>query len=46
MTAILDATSMQYSYDEMGSVRVSYQNGCIGFEWVAGPLKGEMGEFQ
>ena len=35
---------MQYTYSEMGTVRVSYDRGCIGFEWVAGPLQGETGD--
>ena len=41
---LLDGTTMQYTYSEMGTVRVSYENGCIGFEWIAGPLQGETGD--
>ena len=41
---LLDGTTMQYTYDEMGTVRSSYQDGRISFEWVSGPLKGETGE--
>jgi len=44
MTDMLDGITMQYTYGEMGTVRVSYDNGCISFQWVAGPLKGESGE--
>ncbi len=41
---LLDGTIMQYTYSEMGTVRVSYENGCIGFEWIAGPLQGGTGD--
>jgi len=34
---------MEYTYSEMGTVRVSYQKGCISFEWLAGPIEGETG---
>ena len=44
MTGILDGTLMVYTYPEMGTVRVSFENGSVSFEWVAGPLKGEAGE--
>ena len=44
VTDMLDGTTMRYTYKEMGAVRVSYDNGCISFEWVAGPLQGENGE--
>ena len=38
---LLDGTTMQYTYNELGTVRASYENGCIGFEWLAGPMQGE-----
>ena len=38
---LLDGITMQYSYTELGTVRASYKNGCIGFEWLAGPMQGE-----
>ena len=34
---------MQYTYQEMGTVRTNYTDGRIGFEWIAGPLSGESG---
>lgn len=40
---LLDGTTMQYTYDEMGTVRASYDNGCISFEWLSGPLQGVTG---
>ena len=40
---LLDGTTMQYTYEEMGTVLVTYDQGCIGFEWVGGPIKGETG---
>jgi len=43
-TDILDGTLMVYTYNELGTVRVSYDNGCVSFDWVAGRLKGETGE--
>ncbi len=42
-TGILDGTTMQYTYNELGTVRATYENGCIGFEWLAGPMAGETG---
>jgi hypothetical protein len=44
VTDMLDGTTMQYTYSEMGTVRVSYDNGCVSFQWVAGALQGETGE--
>ena len=44
MTGILDGTLMAYTYPEMGTVRVSYRGGRVSFEWIDGPLKGEVGE--
>ncbi len=44
MTGMLDGTVMVYTYPEMGTVRVSYEGGTVGFEWLAGPLKGQAGE--
>jgi MoaF-like len=44
VSGILDGTLMVYTYPEMGTVSVSYRNGSVSFEWVAGPLKGEVGE--
>ena len=41
---LLDGVTMQYSYAEMGTVRTVYDNGFIGFEWLAGPLQGERGD--
>ena len=41
---ILDGTTMQYTYNELGTVRATYQNGTIGFTWLAGPMAGEAGE--
>ena len=43
-TGILDGVIMQYTYQEMGTVRVTYDRGCIGFVWTDGPIKGEAGE--
>lgn len=43
-TGILDGTSMVYTYPEMGTVSVSYRNGSVSFEWIAGPLEGEAGQ--
>ncbi len=40
---LLDGTTMQYTYREMGTVRTAYEDGCISFEWLAGPLKGAAG---
>jgi hypothetical protein len=44
VTGILDGTLMVYTYPEMGTVRVSFNNGSVSFEWIAGPIKGEAGE--
>ena len=41
---LLDGTSMQYTYREMGTVRTNYEDGRISFEWIDGPIKGETGE--
>ncbi len=41
---LLDGVSMRYSYSEMGTVQVTYRDGLIGFEWLAGPLQGATGE--
>jgi len=35
---------MVYTYNELGTVRVSYDNGCVSFEWIAGALEGEAGK--
>ena len=43
-TGILDGITMQYTYEEMGTVRVSYSSGCIGFAWLEGPIAGESGD--
>ena len=40
---LLDGITMQYTYAEMGTVRSTYKDGCISFEWLEGPLKGESG---
>jgi hypothetical protein len=44
MTGILDGPTMVYTYPEMGTVSVSCRSGCVSFEWIDGPLKGEAGE--
>jgi len=41
---ILDGKLLVYTYPEMGTVRVSFDNGSVSSEWIAGPLKGEAGE--
>lgn len=41
---LLDGTSMQYTYSEMGTVRTSYTDGRISFEWLKGPLQGQTGD--
>lgn len=41
---LLDGTLMSYSYPEMDTVRVTYRNGCVSFEWIDGPLKVQAGE--
>lgn len=43
LTDTLDGTRMVYTYPEMGTVRVSFNSGSVGFEWIAGPLEGESG---
>jgi hypothetical protein len=43
-SGVLDGTRMVYTYPEMGTVRVSYADGKMGFEWLAGPLEGESGK--
>ncbi len=40
---LLDGTTMQYTYNEMGTVRTRYGDGCIEFEWIAGPMQGQTG---
>ncbi len=40
---LLDGTRMQYTYNDMGTVRTSYDKGCISFEWISGPLQGGTG---
>ena len=42
-SGVIDGIIMRYTYDEMGTVRVSYESGHISFEWLAGPLAGEAG---
>jgi hypothetical protein len=44
LTDVLDGTLMVYTYPEMGTVRVSFENGSVSFEWIAGPLQGESGK--
>ena len=44
MANILDGTRMVYTYTELGTVRVSYENGYVGFEWTAGLRQGEAGQ--
>lgn len=44
LTNDLDGTVLEYTYSEMGTVRVSFNNGKVAFDWVAGPLKGEAGK--
>lgn len=43
LSHLLDGTTMQYTYDEMGTVRTVYDDGLISFRWLAGPLAGEAG---
>ena len=43
LTNALDGTRMVYTYPEMGTVRVEFGDGRIGFEWLAGPLEGQVG---
>ena len=43
-TNLLDGTTMQYTYEQTGTVEVFYKNGRMGYEWMDGPLKGESGE--
>ncbi len=43
LTDALDGTRMVYTYPEMGTVRVAFDSGRLGFEWLAGPLEGESG---
>lgn len=40
----LDNTLLEYTYDELGTVRVMFNSGRVGFEWLAGPLQGERGD--
>jgi hypothetical protein len=40
----LDGTRLEYTYDEMGTVRVAFDSGLLSFEWIDGPLKGETGD--
>ena len=40
---LLDGITMQYTYEEMGTVRTSYDSGRISFEWLSGPLQGTTG---
>ena len=44
MANLLDGTLLEYTYSEMGTVRASYDNGYISFEWLAGPMSGQTGE--
>ena len=39
----LDNTLIEYTYDELGTVRVIFKDGRVGFEWLAGPFQGEKG---
>ena len=43
LTDKLDNTRMVYTYPEMGTVRVSFVDGSVSFEWIAGALEGESG---
>jgi hypothetical protein len=43
LTDKLDGTRMVYTYPEMGTVRVSFADGSVSFEWIAGALEGESG---
>ena len=43
-TDSFDNILLEYTYDALGTVRVSFKSGRIDFEWIAGPLKGEQGE--
>ena len=40
---LLDGTVMQYTYTEMGTVRTSYDEGRVSFEWLSGPMEGNAG---
>ena len=43
LTDELDGTRMVYTYPEMGTVRLSFADGSVSFEWIAGALKGDSG---
>ena len=43
-SGILDGTLLEYTYPELGTVIVEFYNGLMRFEWIAGPLKGEVGK--
>jgi hypothetical protein len=44
LTDHLDGTLLEYTYDALGTVRVTFKTVRVGFEWLAGPLQGEKGE--
>lgn len=44
VTGVLDGTQILYTYSELGTVHVSFDNGRVSFKWIAGALKGEAGE--
>ena len=44
LTDALDGTRMVYTYPEMGTVRVVFEAGQVGFDWLAGPLEGQTGQ--
>ena len=37
---MLNGESITYTYDDLGTVRVDFQDGLVGFEWIAGPFTG------
>ena len=40
----LDGTVLEYTYEELGRARATFQGGQVAFEWLEGPLEGERGE--
>ncbi|MCA6075048.1 MoaF-related domain-containing protein [Fulvivirga sedimenti] len=36
----LDGKTITYTYDDLGTVRVSFKDGLVSFEWIAGPFAG------
>lgn len=41
LTRRLDGALLQYTYPELGTVRVRFDDGRVGFEWLAGAFAGE-----